>query len=485
MNDLHYLIKSLNTSEKRYVVMYINRFSSKQNNYSILYTQIEKQTVYDEESLKKKLRRESFVKHLSVTKHYLFDLILNAIRDYYGEQFIDYKLKKQVAQIFVLSSKGLDIAAHKLVLKTKKDCWQYENYPLLLEVLQHERWLFGNRRIVTTNKELGILICEEEIKVNSIIHELLIYKKIWHVLNYYELEQCNYSKEDFIKHIKSALNPKELGKPNSTSLLLNAQYYNTLAHYYLLIEDTRNHFLSNKKVIEIREKQVQSQPESPIDLLATYFNFMLSCYQDKQWDDLKIYLQKIQKIEHNSIEKKIKLFHDYYYCALLYYLGTEDYKNGYPLLREIESGIEIYNNKIRSDFYVWLCQCSGLMCFFNKKYKEAFTWWQKISLSGDIQVEIKKQCSIELYFLMLAVEEDNLEVLNYQIKQTENKLKNHQLIGEAEKQLILFFKFVFKNGIPTKKEFSLILKLLLDLIAENKSNIIDEFLIKWLQNKAK
>ena len=80
MNDLHNLIKSLNANEKRYVSIYINRFSASKNNYSKLYQFIEKQEFYEENELIKKLRKEPFVKHLAVTKHYLFELILEAMR---------------------------------------------------------------------------------------------------------------------------------------------------------------------------------------------------------------------------------------------------------------------------------------------------------------------------------------------------------------------------------------------------------------------
>lgn len=485
MTDLHFLIKSLSPNEKRYVVIYINRFSSVKTNYTTLYQCIEKQEFYDEIELTKKLRKESFIKHLSVTKHYLFELILNAMQEYYDEHFMDWKLKKQVAQIFVLTSKGLDNAAHKLILKTKKECWQYENYVILLEVLGHERWLFGNKRIEADCPKFGKNICDEELKVIEIIHQLTVYKKIWHTLNYYELTQQNSTKNEYHKLLKDTININDITVPLENSFLLKAQYHSTLAHYYLLTDDVKNQFLQNKKVVEIREEQLLAQPESPIDLFATYYNFMLACYNNKQWADLKIYLEKIQQIDTKSIEKKIKLFHDYYYCALLYYLGTEDYSNSYFLIDKIKTGLETYKDKIREDFFVWLCQCSGLICFYNKKYKEAFFWWQKIILSDKTKVELKKRCAIEFYLLMLSVEEENYDVLDYQIKQTEKKLKQHQLLEESEKQLLKFFKTIYKNGTPIKSQFNSIFESLNLLIIEKKSHIIDEFLLKWLENRAK
>ncbi len=485
MQDLHSLIKSLSANEKRYVSIYINRFSSLKNNYSILYQSVGKQEIYDEPALLKKLRKESFIKHLGVTKHYLFELILNAMREYYDEQFIDWKLKKQLAQIFVLTSKGLDKAAHKLILKTKKECWQYENYMVLLEIINHERWLFGNRRIASTDPELGKSICEEELHVIKMIQQLAEYKKVWHTLNFYELTQNNYSKEEYLKALKDNVNIDDILPPDKHSFLLQAQYHSTLAHFYLLTNDVNNQFLQNKKVVEIRQKQIKTQPESPINLLAVYYNFMLACYHNKQWHDLKIYLDKIQQIETNSIEKKIKLFHDYYYCALLYHLGIEDYSNGYHLTVEIKARLETYKNKIREDFLIWLWQCCGLVCFFNKKYTEAFTWWKNILLIDKTIIEIKKRGAVEFYVLMLTIEEKNFDVLDYQISQVERKLMEYKSMGDAERKFLSFFKSIYKNGNPEKSDFIEINRDLQQLISQNRSLVIDEYIIKWLENKLK
>lgn len=486
MNDLHNLIKSLNANEKRYVSIYINRFSASKNNYSKLYQFIEKQEFYEENELIKKLRKEPFVKHLAVTKHYLFELILEAMREYYDEQFIDWKLRKQTTQIFVLTSKGLDKAAHKLIIKTKQECLQYENYVLLLDILNHERWLFGNRRIASNNVEFGKNICEEELQVISILQQLAEYKKIWHSLNFYELTRHNYTKKEYKQTIENAININSILPPTTTtSFLLNAQYHNTLAHYFLLTDDIYNQFLQNKKVVEIREKQLLAQPNSPIDLFATYYNFMLACYHNKEWSSLKSYLQKMQELETKSIEKKIKFFHDYYYCALLYNLGTENYKDGYCLTSEIKNGLELYQNKIRDDFYIWLCQCSGLVCFFNKKYTEAYKWWQNILLNDKIKIEINKQCAIELYTLILVIEEQKTDVLDYQIKQTEKKLNDNNLIGLAEKEFFDFLKNSLKNKTNIKLKYQKTYQLLCKYQLENKAVVVDEFILKWFENRSK
>ena len=484
MQDLFFLIQSLSPNEKRYVSIYINKFSSTKNNYSILYQHIEKQTEYDEVELVKKLRKEPFVKHIAVTKHYLFELILNAMREYYDEQFLEWKLKKQAAQIFVLSSKGLDKAAHKLLLKTKEEAWQYENYYVLLDIINHEKWLFGNRRIEIKNTQYGIEICEEENKAFFNLKVIQDYKTIWHELTFLELTHINYSVKDFqTKLTECTKHPLLQQKMETSSYLIKTWYHSVWAHYFMLMQDKQQHFEHYREVVKIREQQLTAQPQIPLDLLATYYNFMMACYQNNAWTDLELYLQKIQTIETKSIEKKIKFFHDYYHGALLFYLGTKQYENGYALINEIQIGLKEYKNKIRLDFLIWIWQCCGLICFFNKKYKEANKWWQQIQQLDKTEIELKTQCSVELYSLMLTIEEHNFDVFDYQIKQVQNRINECKLNDNLVLAFLQFCKKIDKN--PHLKD-EIIKKEKQDLLimqSQYTSSVFDEFIVTWLISK--
>ncbi len=481
MNDLHLLIQSLSPNEKRYVSIYINKFSSAKNNYSILYECIEKQTKYNEAEIVKKLRKESFVKHLAVTKHYLYDLILNAMREYYDEHFLDWKLKKQAQQVFVLTSKGLDRAGHRLLLKVKELAWQYENYYVLLDMLNHEKWLFGNRRIETRQLDFGITICKEEQRALQYLTKIQDYKSVWHQLTYYELNQKEYTSNTYTEHLGQCIDtPLMQQEIIQDSYLISTWYHSVWAHYYMLSADAHKHFIHYKKVVEIREQQLQAQPEAPIDLLATYYNFMLACYQNKQWDDLHTYLQKIQKLDTKSIERKIKFFHDYYHSALLYYLGTHQYAEGHLLILEIVEGLNAYQSRIRIDFLIWIWQCMGLICFFNKDYKQAHHWWMQIVQLEKTEIEIKIQCSVELYMLMLAIEEGNLDVFDYQIKQAYNRVKENNLLDDNVTAWMDFCKNIVKNGKAHIKDFLA----LQHQITYTKHSILDDFMLQWINIRA-
>jgi hypothetical protein len=103
----------------------------------------------------------------------------------------------------------------------------------------------------------------------------------------------------------------------------------------------------------------------------------------------------------------------------------------------------------------------------------------------DSAIEIKIQSTVELYNIMLTVEDESYDVLDYQIKQAEKKLKERKFISEAEKTLLTFFKSVFKNGKPSRKKYEALLQSLIECKNHNNSILIDEFILKWIENKQK
>ncbi len=77
------LIKSLTKNEKGYFRKIAAALAgSKDSNYMLLFDALEEQEVFDEEAILTKFKGEKFVKQLSVTKNYLFDLLLKTLRMY-------------------------------------------------------------------------------------------------------------------------------------------------------------------------------------------------------------------------------------------------------------------------------------------------------------------------------------------------------------------------------------------------------------------
>lgn len=138
-DKLHQLIHSLSSSERRYFKLYISRFVQTEKVYSLkLYNTITKQKEYDEEKLYKKLKLKIDKKRLAVEKFNLFELILDALNNYYNKSYIDIELMKAIQKIQILCIKGLLEQAQQQIEKYKKIAYKSDNHFGLLHLLKLE-----------------------------------------------------------------------------------------------------------------------------------------------------------------------------------------------------------------------------------------------------------------------------------------------------------------------------------------------------------
>ena len=117
---LFQLIKSLSKSEKRSFKLFANRHTiGDKNNYIELFDAIEKQIVYDEALLVKKIKDQKLVNNISSIKVQLYNLILKSLRQYNSGDKASYEIRMYMDYIDLLFEKGLYNQCKK-ILKTLK-----------------------------------------------------------------------------------------------------------------------------------------------------------------------------------------------------------------------------------------------------------------------------------------------------------------------------------------------------------------------------
>lgn len=140
--DLYDLIASLSKQEKRYFALYANRQGSATNKtYLQLFEWIDRRVQsgkgYDEDRLKKDFAGQSFLKHLSSFKNYLFKLILEALENYHAGRTPEDQLQSNLRRLQILFSKGLIEPANTLL---RQSAALAEKHGLLLFQLELYRW---------------------------------------------------------------------------------------------------------------------------------------------------------------------------------------------------------------------------------------------------------------------------------------------------------------------------------------------------------
>ena len=108
-DNLFNLIKSLNRSEKRYFKLFTkDKTINGKNNHHILFNLIDKMEGYDEELLKKKLRKEpKILNFLASIKYQLYNSILRSMHIFHAQSSVEAELGEALHQIEFLRIKKL------------------------------------------------------------------------------------------------------------------------------------------------------------------------------------------------------------------------------------------------------------------------------------------------------------------------------------------------------------------------------------------
>ncbi len=112
------LIKSLNSTEKAYFKKFVG--ADENSNYLKLFDAINSLPDYDEEKILKKFRGEKFGKNLSVSKSYLFELIMDSLRSYHRNRSFTLKAENMLGNLRILQEKGLTEIFEKQLEKAKE-----------------------------------------------------------------------------------------------------------------------------------------------------------------------------------------------------------------------------------------------------------------------------------------------------------------------------------------------------------------------------
>jgi hypothetical protein len=486
MTELFHLIKTLKPGEKRYFTLSTQLVGAKKTNYLQLFEAIDGMQEYDETVLVKKYRKENFVKNLAAHKNYLYELILDVLRNYNEENVEEWKIKKNVYKIKLLASKGLDEACLKLMEKTKTKAWQYEEYSALEDILEIQLYLFGNLRIGKMSNTFFETMQNEKDKLLQIISDYNFVLGSWHRIN---LLFINQQKETFAAVVAKAKAIVDqlvsLGdKGADYSLKLRNRYLACFELFYNSIGDAEKCYTYNKMLIENRAIIDERMPNFSVDAMAVYFNFMVACFKHQRWNEMETYLHKTKDYPILSIEQEIRRTHNYCYNGMLLYLATNKMEAAAEVVTIFDAARKKHVGRYRIDFLLFTQSLCGFYYFLNGEFEKANQWWREIIDGPKYSVEVRTQASTRLYLMLLHLQQGDWEIFDYAIVNAARYIKSANLFGEREKLFFTACKKIIKVT-NRKNELKKLAQAFTEITTPlSEKSVVNSFIIDWVKRKS-
>jgi cell division protein FtsB len=158
--------------EKAHFRRYAQLTSDKKDkNYLLLYDALEPMTQFDEQSILDRFKDHPIGKYLSSEINYLLGQILKSLINFQFEKNQKQILLKKIQFIEILAEKGFDKKALKILRQAKKEAYKYEEFSVILRLIQNEEEMLFQEGILNFTQKLKELK-EERNRITQQIQNL-------------------------------------------------------------------------------------------------------------------------------------------------------------------------------------------------------------------------------------------------------------------------------------------------------------------------
>lgn len=440
--NLFYLIKSLTKAEKRYFTLNVLQQSGNKN-YVKLFTEIETQTKngnYDETLVKSRLKNEKFIRQLTFTKNYLYNLIIKSLINFHTGESIEAKIYNLIVSAKILFRKSLFNDYFRNLETAKILAEKSERFGILLDILKLQMRLV---RLKDRKKHRARNLYDEEKAA---------IKKIENITEYSKLLNAFYKITKIPEHARSKVLYKEtvriLDNPllhsEKSALSVTAKDY----HYLLLIQ--KHEFMENNnelfnialKRYELCKKnsRVFKSDSENKEANLLYYTLYYSIFSKKN-DYYKVnlkYFKAMNEIDEKS-DSSIDVSSNYNFLQMNFYYMNHNIKEAISFAEKIFNNVsanEAVQNKddLLSFYFIY-----AKLLFENKDFLKSLDIITLI-INHEYK-DVRYDILAYSYFIEIFIhyELKNYQLANSYIRALTRKLSNHKEKDLSEKIILKFF----------------------------------------------
>jgi tetratricopeptide (TPR) repeat protein len=364
-----------------------------------------------------------------VTKIYLTELLLKALRNYHMDSSVHSKILNLLKDIETLFEKELYDLCYYKIEKAEGLARQYEKFSLLTEVL------FWKRRLALAvsakTEDVNSLVVEEETAIAQM-----------KMLNTWWGNTINMN-----KLIKDDNFLKESGVPaNNKSNTLQSQvlHYHILHGIHFVKGDRKKADKNISDLIRLLERfphRIQEDPHSYVTAIGNKIGLYLI---EKKWKAIPSLIKKMRQVPTKYKLKSesrftVRLWLRLFNVELEMYRDSRQLEKGVVLITEVERFIDSRRKSIPSDYLLLLYYQFANIFFLKKNYTQSLRWLNEIINVnfGDTRKDI--QCYARILNLMVHFELKNIIVLRYALDSCRRFLKKKRVEITSEKKLLTLF----------------------------------------------
>lgn len=437
-DDLFSLVTSLTSAEKRYFKVFSSmHVIGERNNYVRLFDAINKMEEYDEDSLREQFRGEKFVEHLSSEKVHLSRLILRSLRAYRDGNTIARQLATQIEEAEILTEKHLFSQAVKILRKVEKTAWEYEEFPILLRLLNLSRLHIHDMQSTQAQERIREVV-EKTDDVLRRLHNQMEFQNLYDLV--FALARRNLTDSDQAAAADIFANPLLEHEDRALSFEARLRFNSILAIRCQMQGDYDGNFACRKRIIELWKEHSHRLKEEPLRFIRASSNFVNSCIHLKRYEELPAVIASLRSLGSAVPHAELEPGQNIYYLELLYSLNTGQLERGVALAPEIARWLDIHANKTNRARLLALYYNLAVIHFLAERYEQALDWLYRIFNDTKTDSRQDIQCFIRLLLPVVHFELEHYDLLESRYRAAHYYLTQRQKCGAVEKAVLDFLK---------------------------------------------
>ncbi len=448
MQALFDLIKTLSPKEKAYLKEHVfKRESNQRKLFETINQLLKKKEEINDEAIKKKHKKATFIKQLSVAKNKLYHQLLKGLRLYHTnqkERSSRIILSELIDFVHILQEKGIYSAMDKELKRVKMMAYEYEAFQELLQLLWLERQFIIEQKGKKLMEQIEALNQEERVILNQLNQE-----KAYQQLQF-QLEallktkhfEDKTTKEEGLKNI--AAHPLLEMETKANTFRSKLCFHNIKALIAFRAKDKRPIYQHYSAILSLWQNKPKSIAENPTAYRRALCNYLHGCYYTERYEEYPEIIAQIKALPAASIITEGKIFQMVAYHETLWYLdGGHLDKAKLEALNELGKQLIQLKDYINPARFLALCSNMMLIYFYLEDFDNAYDWSNEIFDYPKLDVRKSVRKLNLLFQLILQLELGNQRVIPNLVRNAKRQLEK---MGELEVVEQIMLKHMRKTG---------------------------------------
>jgi hypothetical protein len=449
-DEVFQLIRALTQGEKRYFSITVARYSRpgpkdslrrKENKYLQLFRAIEKQSNYDEASLKRKFVADRYLgTHFKKAKSELYKIILQVLQDMNRNDHAD--INDLIHQAGILSRKGLHHQSKKLIVRAKKLAKEKEYFSGMIEACEQERSLVAVNRAYREQwaKQIPVTIEENIARLKNLHSIREIEAQVFGYFTKHLALRTPFQKRQLQKLGKKLFEPAPVPLSDKAAAIL----YNSMGTYNKQLGEFALARTCFRKVLEhFDNPKTETQVISYAMIQSNIIGASIDMKKyDEAISDMRLVQQVCDTFPSNGrlLQVQCNIFH----ALLSMYSSSGQFQEGLKFSESVRK--KYFTNAILRDKILFAFN-RAILHFGNGSYKQTLSLTNEVLAIPDAENPIPKLGYWSRLIQLLALWElGDYDLMGHRIKSFHNYVQKDTKLHKLEKIIFEFIRRSFRDN---------------------------------------